>query len=166
MIELRLAKIAMTGSMALLTFLVAFGNVTDYGSNFNFVQHVLSMDTTFPDSNLHWRAITNPAVWHFGYCVIILGEGLTCAAYTIGTAMLVRDLKTHGAVFNAAKRWVYVATALAVLVWFLGFTVVGGEWFAMWQSTIWNGQQPAFRIYMTALGIGIFIALADTDIAR
>src|ERR1700686_1159322 len=99
MIELRLVKIVMTGSMALLTFLVTFGNVTDYGSNFTFVQHVLSMDTTFPGNNLDWRAITNPAAWHVAYWVIILGEAVTCVAYTIGTAMLMRDLSTHGTVF-------------------------------------------------------------------
>jgi predicted small integral membrane protein len=26
-----------------------------------------------------------------------------------------------------------------------GFIVIGGEWFAMWQSTQWNGLQPALQ---------------------
>jgi predicted small integral membrane protein len=26
-----------------------------------------------------------------------------------------------------------------------GFIAVGGEWFAMWQSTEWNGLQPALQ---------------------
>ena len=43
----RLAKVAMTLSLAAFALLVAFTNVTDYGGNWPFVQHVLSMDTTF-----------------------------------------------------------------------------------------------------------------------
>jgi predicted small integral membrane protein len=54
-----------------------------------------------------------------------------------------------------------VATAIGFLVWFVGFMVIGGEWFAMWQSTTWNGQEAAFRFYAAVLGVGIFIALDD-----
>jgi predicted small integral membrane protein len=38
-------------------------------------------------------------------------------------------------------------------VWFFGFMVVGGEWFSMWQSPTWNGQEAAFRFYMTILAV-------------
>src|SRR5918994_6470166 len=44
----RYAKILMVLALAAFAFLVTFNNITDYGSNFAFVQHVLSMDTTFP----------------------------------------------------------------------------------------------------------------------
>ncbi len=166
MIELRLAKITMAGSLSLFAFLVAFGNITDYGANFTFVQHVLSMDTTFPNNELRWRAITNPLLWNAAYWIIILGEALACAAYAAGTITLVRNLHASGALFNAAKRFFYVATALGFLVWFFGFMVIGGEWFAMWQSQTWNGQQAAFRFYAAVLGTGIFIALEDRDLSR
>ena len=33
----------------------------------------------------------------------------------------------------------------------------------MWQSTQWNGQEPAFRFYITALVAGIFVGNAETD---
>jgi predicted small integral membrane protein len=163
-VEFRLTKIAMSASLALFALLVAFGNVTDYGSNFAFVRHVLSMDTTFPDSALRWRAIANPMLWHVAYWLIILGETLTCAAYTIGTVALLGNLRGSGAAFNRSKRYVYVATGLGFLVWFLGFMVIGGEWFAMWQSPAWNGQEAAFRCYAALLGVGIFIALDDRDL--
>ncbi len=165
MIELRLAKIAMVASLALFAFLVTFNNVTDYGSNFAFVQHVLSMDTTFPGNALMWRAITTPIIWHAGYWLIIAGEALTCIAYAIATASLISALHTSGAAFNRAKRYVYVATGLGFLVWFTGFMVIGGEWFAMWQSPTWNGQEAAFRFYTALLGVAIFVALADGDLA-
>jgi predicted small integral membrane protein len=54
-----------------------------------------------------------------------------------------------------------IGGTLAFLVWFAGFTIVGGEWFAMWQSKLWNGQEPAFRFYMTALAVLIFVNQSD-----
>ena len=28
-------------------------------------------------------------------------------------------------------------------LWLLAFTVVGGEWFSMWQSAVWNATDTA-----------------------
>jgi Predicted small integral membrane protein (DUF2165) len=41
--------------------------------------------------------------------------------------------------------------------------VVGGEWFAMWQSKLWNGQEAAFRFYVTLLGVLIFVGQEDPE---
>jgi Predicted small integral membrane protein (DUF2165) len=49
-----------------LCLLVAFDNITDYGTNYLFVQHVMSMDTTFPGNALMYRSITNPVLWRIG----------------------------------------------------------------------------------------------------
>ncbi len=67
--------------------------------------------------------------------------------------------------FNQGKGLVVAAGLLAFLVWFFGFMVVAGEWFAMWQSQTWNGQEPAFRFYVTALAVLIFVCLPDGDLA-
>jgi predicted small integral membrane protein len=100
------------------------------------------------------------------YGIIVLGEALTGAAYSIGSIALLRSLRASGAAFNRSKRFVYLATAFGFLVWFFAFMVIGGEWFAMWQSQTWNGQQAAFRFYVAVLGAGIFIALEDRDLTR
>mgnify|MGYP006212504177 CR=1 FL=1 len=39
---------------------VVLNNITDYGSNFRFVQHVMSMDTTFDGNAAMYRAVTTP----------------------------------------------------------------------------------------------------------
>jgi len=44
-------------AVAVLVSLVAFGNLTDYDTNFAFVQHVLLMDTIFPNATIRYRAI-------------------------------------------------------------------------------------------------------------
>ena len=66
--------------------------------------------------------------------------------------------------FNAAKPYVVIGVGLGFLLWFTGFMVVGGEWFLMWQSKTWNGQQAAFRFYMTLLAVGIFVSLQDGEL--
>src|SRR5690606_23933039 len=66
----RYAKITMVLALAAFAFLVTFNNVTDYEANFAFVQHVLSMDTTFPSSPAKYRAITAPELWHAAYWLI------------------------------------------------------------------------------------------------
>jgi predicted small integral membrane protein len=43
MIETRIVKILMVGSLALFAGLVTFDNITDYTTNYAFVQHVLSV---------------------------------------------------------------------------------------------------------------------------
>ncbi len=52
----RLAIVVLLGIEALYFSLVAFGNITDYYTNFAFVKGVMSMDTTFQDKDLFERA--------------------------------------------------------------------------------------------------------------
>jgi len=163
-IEARIAKIVMVGSLAMFAFIVTFDNIIDYDTNFTFVRHVLSMDTIFSGSTLLYRRVTSPALWSVGYQLIILGEGMTFL--TLGTAAvaLLRQLRSDGVRFNRAKRLVFIGAALGFLVWFFGFMVVGGEWFQMWQSQAWNGQESAFRFYLTILGVLIFVNQRDDDL--
>ena len=80
----RVCKALMVGAVALYMAVVTYNNIADYGSNLAFVQHVLSMDTTFPGNRLMGRAITSPAVHHAFYASIIAWEGLTAAAMAWG----------------------------------------------------------------------------------
>ena len=157
----RAAKIAMVASLGAFGLLVAFNNLTDYGSNFAFVHHVLAMDTTFPGNHLRWRAVALPAIWHLAYGGIILAEGVTGALFVLAAFEMLRARRSDAGVFARAKRWVPAATGLGFLVWFGGFSVVGGEWFAMWQSPVWNGQQPAFRFYISMLVVCLYVQQAE-----
>jgi len=93
MVLIRLAKVAMIGSLAAYAFIVAYDNVVDYGSNYEFVRHVLSMDTTFPGNALSHRAITNESVSRVAYALIIAMEGLTALLLALGAAMLLGRLR-------------------------------------------------------------------------
>lgn len=162
MIAVRLAKIALVAAAGVFCLLVAYNNIVDYGSNFMFVQHVLSMDTTFPDNAVRSsRAITDPQVHHIAYWLIIaaeLGVGLLCLAGAVRLLVLFKASAVH---FNRAKTTATLGLSAGMLFWFFGFIVVGGEWFQMWQSQIWNGQEAAFR-FIASLGLFlIFLSFED-----
>jgi predicted small integral membrane protein len=142
---IRICKIFLVTSVAIYCTLVAFNNVTDYGSNFQFVEHVLAMDTTFPGNHGMWRAIATPWVHHAAYLLIIALEcGIGGCAW-LGATRLWR-VRGDPIQFNATKAVANYALALGLALWFVGFIAIGGEWFLMWQSHVWNGVEAAFRI--------------------
>jgi predicted small integral membrane protein len=164
MLMARYAKIVMSLALAAFCLLVAFDNITDYGTNYLAVQHVLSMDTTFPGNALMYRSITSPVLWQVLYALIIAAEGITGVLFLAGAIRLIQLRQAPGVLFNQGKTLVIAASTLAFLVWYFGFMVVAGEWFAMWQSQTWNFQQAAFRFVMIVLGVLIFVALPDGDL--
>ena len=68
--------------------------------------------------------------------------------------------------FFEVDRW-HVAVAaltLGLLMWLVAFLGVGGEWFLMWQSKTWNGQEAAFRMF-TVLGVVLLLVTQpDSDL--
>jgi len=164
MLANRLVKTAMVASAGLFALLVTFNNLVDYGSNYEFVRHTLSMDTTFADNALKGRAVTSPALWTAAYCLIILTEAAVGILLALAATRLAVNLRAGARQFGAAKKYAVFGAGLGFLLWFTGFMVVGGEWFAMWQSKDWNGQEPAFRFYITLLAILIFLNQPDGEI--
>jgi predicted small integral membrane protein len=158
----RLAKLLVVASMALLASLVSFGNLTDYGSNLQFVEHVMRMDTTFPGNANMYRAITSPVLQHLGYDAIIFLETLTALLCWTGVIAMARALRQESAAFARAKRWAIAGLTLGYLTWQVCFMSIGGEWFGMWQSQQWNGTESAFRFFITFLLILIFVARSES----
>lgn len=153
---IRQSKTVLVASIAFLFSLFAFGNISDYESNWQFVQHVLSMDTIFPDSTLTWRAVTNPGLQTAAYWGIIIWELLTAIVLWIGVAGLLRA--GDSATFDAAKPVAVVGLTMGLVLYGVGFVAIGGEWFAMWQSEIWNGQSKAFE-FISFIGLVLVVLL-------
>jgi predicted small integral membrane protein len=154
---LREIKALMVAALALYPLLVVFGNITDSQSNFVFLQHVMSMDTTFPGNALMYRAVTAPALQHLAYALIIALEAATGLVLAWGALALWRARKASAGEFAAAKRWTAIGGFLGFLVWFVGFLVIAGEWFAMWQSAHWNAQEAAFRFVVPIVLVMLFV---------
>jgi predicted small integral membrane protein len=166
MLITRYAKIVMVACLAIFCLIVVFTNLTDYSTNFLFVKHVLSMDTTFPGNALMYRSITAPALWNAAYVLIIAVEVIVGILFLAGAIRLWQERTGPAAAFNGAKGLTVAGVLAAFLLWFFGFMVIGGEWFVMWQSTTWNGQEAAFRFYVTVLAVLIFVNQPDGDLSR
>ena len=85
---LREIKALMVAGLALYPLVVAFGNITAYEANFVFLQHVMSMDTTFPRNALMYRSVTSPALQRLAYALIIAFEALCGLALAWGAIAL------------------------------------------------------------------------------
>ena len=156
----RISKAALVWAIALFASLVVLNNLADYGANFEFVHHVLKMDTILPGNSASWRAVESPFLHHAFYCLIILVEAVIAILCWLGGFQLFRSV-TDAARFNKAKGIAILGLTLGILLWFTGFITLGGEWFLMWQSRDWNGQQAAFRL-VVVLGITL-LYLVHTD---
>ncbi|NLU66753.1 DUF2165 domain-containing protein [Streptomyces sp. HNM0574] len=152
----RLAAGLLTGMVAVHMVLIVFGNVTDFGTNREFVRHVLSMDTTFKDPDLMWRAVASRPLQDAAYLLIIAWEALTAILLTLACLTWVRALRPGPRAREALPRAHRLSSLglLAVMLLFGGgFLTLGGEWFAMWQSEDWNGLDSALRNFLVA-GVG------------
>ena len=161
---IRLSKVLLAASVGVFALLVGIDNLLDYGANLVFVEHVLSMDTTFPGSALRWRAITSPSLQNAAYWLIIGAELFTGVLCLAGAWRMFAARETSAARFNAAKDLAVAGLVCGFLLYFLGFLVVGGEWFKMWQSQTWNAQAAAFRFAACFALVLIFVALRDEEV--
>lgn len=160
---LRMSKLLLVLGVALFYSFVVLNNTTDYDSNYQFIRHVLMMDSTLPGNHAMWRAMNSP-VWHtIFYFSIIAWESITMVLAWWGGLNLARTLRAPAAAFNHAKKLAIAALAVSLLMWLVAFLSVGGEWFLMWQSKTWNGQDAAFRMFMVVGLVLLLIAQPDAD---
>ena len=153
-------------SKALIAFFVGFfclivgyGNIVDYETNFSFVQHVLSMDDMepfFDGKNIIHRAITSPLWHHIFYNLIILFELLAGILCVMGAIIMFINVQKNN--FSLGQAFFIGGATIAVAVWYFGFAVVGGEWFAMWANK-WNGQMKAYTFSLFIMLSVIYILI-------
>ena len=153
-----LTKSTVALSFGLFALLAGISNLLDFESNYQFVRHVLAMDTMKPFFSqvlIDSRAIHATSAHLAAYYLIITTEiiaGLSClsGAITLFGSLLWQDkIKLGKALYNAGA-------CLAFALWYLGFCVIGGEWFAMWANE-WNGLMKAYTISTFLLASLIWI---------
>jgi predicted small integral membrane protein len=160
----RWTKLLLLAAIALYYTLVVFDNLTDFDSNYQFVRHVLSMDSTFPGNQEMGRAIHSPAIHMAFYWMIITWEFVSMILTWWGVVNLFRSMRQAANAFNEHKRVAVIALAVSLLMWLFAFLDIGGEWFMMWQSPTWNGQQQAFRMF-AIVGL-VLLLLLQPDLEK
>jgi predicted small integral membrane protein len=148
-------------AMAFFFTLVAFNNLTDFDSNYQFVRHVLMMDSTFPGNHGMWRAIHAPWIHIAFYLGIIAWEIANALLSWWGSIALFLTLRSPQTDFQRAKQVGTLALTSGMLQWFVAFLCIGAEWFLMWQSKLWNGQDAAFRMFAVEGLVLVILLLPD-----
>lgn len=147
----RILKIGLSFSASVYMFFVVFNNLFDYDSNYQFVNHIASMGEVFSKQTNAWRAIQSPVLHHIMYLLIIIWEVFVFLLLAIGTFQMLAAIRADGSTFEKAQVKSKSGFVCGVILWFMVFVAVGGEWFLMWQSEKWNGQQNAFFLTISFL---------------
>lgn len=147
----RVIKIFFGASVGLYVSLVCFNNITDYSSNFQFVKMVSGMQDVFSNEKNGWRSIHREALHHAMYLFIIAWEISIFVLVITGVFRMIMKWKSGADEFKQSKKLLALGLSLGVLLWFTLFIAIGGEWFLMWQSKNWNGQETAFLLCISFL---------------
>jgi predicted small integral membrane protein len=159
-VTVRSGKLAVTAGLAAFFLLVAFGNVIDHDTNWQFVRHVMAMDTTFHSPALMWRAVTDESMQRLAYWLIIGWELATGTVLLMAAVLMAARLKLP--TFATARAVAVVGLVMGFLLYGVGFLVVASEWFAMWQSQTWNAQATAGMFTTVLLAALAFVAPAES----
>ena len=155
--SLAMAAAVVVAINGLYMLLVSIGNIFDYQTNFDFVNHVLRMDTTNfgqgegvgLDPDVMGRAITNETLITIAYVGVIIWESIAALVLMYATFLWIKSSKSK--LYFAARK-VSTIGLLMIVILFMGcFITIGGEWFQMWRSVEWNGLEPAFRNSVLAI---------------
>lgn len=155
----RLAKVLLVAASAFYCTLVVFNNLTDYNSNYQFVHHVLLMDSTFPGNGAMWRAVRPLWIHTAFYGLIIAWELVSMLLIWAGSVRMLRAIGKAATTFQTAKGLAIAGLTTGMLLWFGAFLTIGGEWFLMWQSQTWNGQDAAARVFFVQ-GVILLVLLS------
>jgi len=78
-----------------------------------------------------------------------------------GSLLMFKNLKKDASLFHASKNWAVAGIIIGIIIWFIGFEIIGGEWFSMWQSATWNGLAAADRVLSLLFFVLILLHLRD-----
>lgn len=138
-------KLVLVAYYLIMFLMFAVNNTVDFDTNYQYVKHVLIMDTiASPNSS---RAILNSTIHLAAYFLIIIWQYLT---FLVGAIGLWNYLK------NSEKYLINYALLMGITLYLFGYLVLASEWFLMWQSKSWNGQGAAFQFTILFTLILIF----------
>lgn len=163
-----LTKSVLVLSIGLFGLLVAWTNITAYAINFQFVQQVLTMESLAPWAKvpvLTGRAISDPLLHEAAYALIVLGEFLVGVLCSVGGLLLLLTVfSADDQRLAVAKSFGLAGCGVGIMVWYLGFAVVGAEYFGMWANQ-WNGQATAYAFSAILLLSMIYLAQPEARLA-
>ncbi|TFH82888.1 DUF2165 domain-containing protein [Pseudomonas kribbensis] len=154
---IRRSKVAIVFMVGMLGALIVFSNATDYDSNYIYLGHILSMDTT--GSHLMYRSINSEMMHHRIYWMIMTLETIFTSACLLGGYQLAKNINASDEQFHEAKKYAVLGFLVALFVYYFCLQVIGNGWFDMDQSKDWNAMKWAQSIVDFLLPALIFLVL-------
>lgn len=159
----RISKVILVFLVGLQAWFFVASNLANWGMGVQAVASVMSMQGVTGHSVNIFPVIESPVLHVIGFLFILAGEFLVGAFALKGASDLWISRK-NVAEFNASKENAIVGCAMAIVVWFGGFIVIGGAWFHLWQSESGiNTLAAAFVFAMTAGLVLLFVDRADLE---
>lgn len=158
---LRIVKIVLILSVGLWGLLGAIGNLVDWSGTMGSVAAVTAM-STFEGGADRWQATSNPAVVWAGALFIPLFKLAATTACFLGAIRMWNARQSGAAAFAAAKSLALVGCGIAMFGLFLGWIVIGEQWFELWRSpALGAAGDIAFRYAGFVAFIALFVAIPD-----
>lgn len=156
----QLSKASIAFAVGFFCLLVGYDNIVDFNTNYQFVDAVLSMDQMEPffsgNKDIESRAIKNTDVHFIAYWIIIIGELIAGSICLVGSFIMFKSVNNSR--FVTGQVTYLMGATVAILLWYLGFGVIGGEYFSMWANKM-NGQMKAYTFATFILMTAIYVAL-------
>jgi predicted small integral membrane protein len=161
----RLALIVMALFPALWGLLGDLNNATDFSSTAsNAVRPLIEMTNTYGNPWQTWRAISAPWAASVGLVLIMAAETTAGILGIISIVVMLVNIRGNAAAFAKGKAWMILACLFAILVWGIGFMVVGGDWFLAWQANKEPlATQLGAMIYFLPCALALIVAMIHQE---
>ncbi|CAI8994869.1 DUF2165 domain-containing protein [Pseudomonas sp. IT-P74] len=156
---IRFSKVTLMLFISFFGLLMLYSNLTDYSTNYEYLAHILSMDTTNGRQKYSYRAITSPMLQHRIYWLIITLEVVFTLFCLLGSYCLYRNINASLEQFHEAKKPALIGLLIALFLYYVGFQVIGAEWFNMDESDTWNYNEWTRHIVDFLFPLLIYIAM-------
>lgn len=159
---IRLVKIILVVFVGLQGLIYFSANIANWDAARGAVSAVISMADRpwYPVALV--PAMTGQAAAAVGLIIILTGEFLVGALSLKGALDLLAKRTAPAADFNASKTFAILGCAMALVVWFGGFTVIGGALFQMWQTELGQASMNDAHKFLVSSGLVLlFVSMKD-----
>jgi predicted small integral membrane protein len=161
---MRLAKTALVLMTALQGWILALSNTFSFqGVVVREVTRTLSMEATWQVPEHMWRATDSPFMIYAASFLIVGLEFAMAVLCTLGALQMWRARGGDAASFDSAKMLSLLGFFCGVVLFYGVFTVVGGNFYEMWQGAPRAVLDTAFRHGTFILLIMLFVAEKNQD---
>lgn len=164
--EQRYIKIGLALAVGLLAALWAINNILNWGTAQSAVAYALSQENQSGYLAHMIPPINSPLAATIGLIVIIVTEAAAGSLALFGALRMWSQRRGKTAAFSRAKGYAILGAGLAVMNWFLGFTVIGGTIIMMGQAEGMEGaMRGAANMAILSFLTLIYLSMAEPTIA-